>query len=242
MNNLILITVILWWLATVATLLGAVLCGLYSRYFARCRKPPLVEMTKNSGGVQDTLSIKRRLLQKLNSYCYGLCRYYSILIGRIPSNRLRKILLKIIFCMKISKKAVVYGGFEIRSPWNIELGECVIGVNALLDGRNGIVIKDGVCLAQNVSIYTEQHDVNDPLFRTNGKGGRVSINELAWISSRTTILPKVQVGRGAVLAAGGVATKSLDAFGVYAGIPAKKIAERNQKINYRVVDGYWHFF
>ncbi len=144
--------------------------------------------------------------------------------------------------MKIAKKAVVYGGFEIRSPWNVELGECVIGVNALLDGRNGIVIKDGVCLAQNVSIYTEQHDVNDPLFRTNGKGGSVNIDEMAWISSRTTILPKVQVGRGAVLAAGAVATKNLEAYGVYAGIPAKRIAERNKEINYCVVDGYWHFY
>lgn len=164
------------------------------------------------------------------------------MIGRIPSNRVRVFLLKVIFCMKIAKKAVVYGGFEIRSPWNIELGQCVIGVNALLDGRNGIVIKDHVCLAQNVSIYTEQHDINDRLFRTNGKGGTVVVDELAWISSRTIVLPKVHVGKGAVLAAGAVATKNMEPYSVYAGVPAKKIAQRNEEIDYRVVDEYWHFY
>ena len=242
MNWLIYIPIVLWWIAITTIVLGAFICALYSRYSVKCRNPTVPNTDDVSEKCSNVLSTKQKLLQKLNSYCYGLCRYYSILIGKIPSNRIRKLLLKLIFCMKIAKRAVVYGGFEIRSPWNIELGECVVGVNALLDGRNGIVINDGVCLAQNVSIYTEQHDVNDPLFRTNGKGGKVYIDELAWISSRTTILPKVQVGRGAVLAAGAVATKNMEPYGIYAGIPARKISERNNEISYSVVNTYWHFY
>ena len=77
--------------------------------------------------------------------------------------------------MTIDNKAVIYGGFEIRSPWNINIGKCVIGAGALLDGRNGIEIQDDVCLAQNVMIFTEQHDLNDPMFRCNDKGGKVRL-------------------------------------------------------------------
>lgn len=243
MDLLMNITIFLWWLYIVVVFLGALLCSLYSRYSIRCKRVTYLENPENSeGGENNASMLRKRALSQISSYCYGLCRYYSILIGRIPSKRIRVFLLKTVFCMKIAKKAVVYGGFEIRSPWNIQLGECVIGVNALLDGRNGIIIKDGCCLSQNVSIYTEQHDVNDCSFRTNEKGGMVYIDELAWISSRTTILPKVQVGRGSVLAAGGVATKNLEPYGIYVGVPAKRIAERNKEINYRVVDDYWHFY
>lgn len=43
-------------------------------------------------------------------------------------------------CLDISPKAVLYGGFEMRSPWNIHIGEAVVGVGALLDGRSSIQI------------------------------------------------------------------------------------------------------
>ena len=62
-----------------------------------------------------------------------------------------------------------------------------------MDGRNGIVMEDDVCLAQNVMIFTEQHDLNDEFFRCNDKGGMVNIKDHAWISSRSTILPRVTV-------------------------------------------------
>ncbi|PWM77496.1 MAG: acetyltransferase [Phascolarctobacterium sp.] len=134
--------------------------------------------------------------------------------------------------MKIHPEAIIYGGFEIRSPWNIKLGRVVIGVGALLDGRNGIVMEDDVCLAQNVMIFTEQHDLNDEFFRCNDKGGMVNIKDHAWISSRSTILPRVTVGSGAVLACGAIATKDLEPYGVYAGIPAKKVSDRNNNLKY----------
>ncbi len=178
----------------------------------------------------------------LKSYLDGLCWYYSILIGRIPSNHIRKYLMKHCFCMKLSKKAVLYGGFQIRSPWNIEVGDSVIGYGALLDGRSGIRIDDHVCLAVGVSIYTLQHDVNDEHFAVNQKGGSVEIEKYAWISSHTTVLPKVHVGEGCVLAAGGIATKNLEPYGVYAGIPARRISERNRCLHYTVGDTYCHFY
>lgn len=65
----------------------------------------------------------------------------------------------------------------MRSPWNIHIGEAVIGVGALLDGRCGIHIANRVCLAQNVKIFTLQHDVNDTHFSARG-GGVLSLRNI----------------------------------------------------------------
>lgn len=184
-----------------------------------------------------------RIYSKLYPYFYGLIRYMSIFVGKIPSHRIRKFVLRKIFCMRIDPNAIIYGGFEIRSPWNISIGRSVIGVGALLDGRKGIVIEDDVCLAQSVSVYTEQHDINDPMFRTNQKGGTVIIKKHAWISSKTTILPKCVVEEGCVIASGATLTKSTVPYGIYAGLPAKLISRRESPMNYTLGGkNYWHFY
>lgn len=190
-------------------------------------------------GIKPTL---RKVKRQLEAYLYGLTRYMSIVVGKIPSNRIRRTLMKIVFCMDVSSDAVLYGGFEIRSPWNVKIGRAVIGVGALIDGRQPVTIENDVVLASGVSIYTMQHDVNDPWFRINDKGGPVTIHQHAWISSHTTILPKVEVGEGAVLSANAVATKSLDAFGIYSGVPATKKRERSHDLRYVSGQNYWHFY
>lgn len=213
---------------------GGVICYLYARICRRKQAKNLPILIKKQG------TPNKKSYKSINDYLYGLSRYYSILIGRIPSHRVRKFLMRHILCLNISKRTVLYGGFEIRSPWNISIGDAVIGVNALLDGRRGITIHDNVCLAQNVKLYTMQHDINDSNF--SAVGAPIEIQSHAWISSGTTILPGCDVGEGCVLASGAIATKKLDAFCVYAGIPAKKISERSKDLNYKTVNGYWHFY
>ena len=236
----------------VLSILDLLLCKLYCEFrrraqYTECTKQSQRESTSTvNQKKKNSLSIRKilgKIRRNLDPYLYGLMRYTTILIGKIPSHRCRKFLLKNVMCMTIDNKAVIYGGFEIRSPWNINIGKCVIGAGALLDGRNGIEIQDDVCLAQNVMIFTEQHDLNDPMFRCNDKGGKVCIENRAWISSSTVILPRVIVGEGAVLACGAVATKDLQAYGVYGGIPARKLSERNRDLMYHLENNnYWHFY
>lgn len=113
--------------------------------------------------------------------------------------------------MRIAKSAVLYGGFEIRVPWKIQIGNgSIIGDECKLDGRNGIKIGDNVNFSTGVWIWTEQHDLNDPDFASNKKGGTIVIEDRAWISSRTVIFPGNRVSEGCVLAAGAVAVKSVE--------------------------------
>lgn len=223
-------------------LIGFFICTVYSRYSKlrlKQKSTSSLEVSNNKKVVANNNKY-RGVIGKINEYLYGLCRYYTILIGRFPSHRVRNFLMRKCFCMDISPKTVLYGGFEIRSPWNIHIGESVVGVGALLDGRKGIYIQDRVCLAQNVKLFTLQHDINDSHF--GAVGGDITLEEYSWISSGTTVLPGINVGKGAVLASGAIATKDLEPYGVYAGIPAKKISERTHNLDYECCHGYWHFY
>ena len=52
----------------------------------------------------------------------------------------------------------------------------------------------------------------------------------------------VVVGEGAVLASGGLAVKNLEPYGVYGGVPAKKIGTRNQNLKYEFSGAYLPFY
>lgn len=51
----------------------------------------------------------------------------------------------------------------------------------------------------------------------------ITVGDGAWIGANCTILPGVTIGRGAVVAAGSVVTKSIGDNEMYAGVPAKLI-------------------
>lgn len=173
----------------------------------------------------------------------GLTFLLFKVVGYIPVHFIRMLFYRFIFHMKIGKNVVIYYGLEARCPWNIIIGEgTIIGDRCILDARYGIKLGRNVNLSSGVWIWTLQHDVNSPTFSSDGEGGKVSIGDRAWISSRTSILPRVQIAEGCVVACGAVVVKNCDhVFGIYGGVPAKKIGERNKKLVY-VFDGRHRWF
>ncbi len=223
---------------------------------AYCRFAVKVERKKKTGNkdLLDVENIKnmkdpvenksKSIFQRMNQYLYGWMRYSSILVGRFPSNRVRNWIFRHVFCMKATKNTVINGGCELRSPWNIKAGNCIIGNNNLLDGRSGIEIGDNVVFGADVRVWTMEHNVNDPWFRvTEDHSLPVKIEDHAWICSGSSILPGARIGKGAVVASRACITKDCEAYGIYGGIPAKKIGERTHDLRY-VLSGKptWHFY
>ena len=119
-----------------------------------------------------------------------------------------------------------------------------IGKNCLIDTRNWssepylVTIGNNVQITKNVSIHThgggnsirKQHPDFD-IF------GKVVIEDWAYVGAYSQILPGVTVGEGALIAAGSVVTKSVDANTVVGGNPARFICtteeyyERNKRYN-----------
>lgn len=161
-------------------------------------------------------------------------RYLLYHISLIPSNHLRKYLYKGLGAT-IGKDVVLHFKTEMRAPERLIIGDgSIIGDNAILDSRQGLIIGKNVNISSNVSIYTLQHDYRDPNFGCNVEGRKLSveIDDRVWIGSNVIILPGVHVGEGAVCCAGCVVTKNVEPYAVVAGIPARKISERPRVLEY----------
>lgn len=111
----------------------------------------------------------------------------------------------------------------------LEIGDnSGIGINSRICGP--ITIGDNVMMGPDVIILTERHkfDRLDIPIREQGHylPALVTIGDDVWIGTRVIILPGVSVGKGAVIGAGAVVTKSLPEYSVACGNPARVVKYR----------------
>ncbi|WP_299228488.1 DapH/DapD/GlmU-related protein [uncultured Psychroserpens sp.] len=101
-----------------------------------------------------------------------------------------------------------------------------IGDFTILDVFDDITIGNDVAIGPNCTIYTHDHIYTNKEVAA-WKGGIVTkpvhIKNGAWIGSNVTLLPGVTIGERAVVAAGSIVTKSVEANSIYGGNPAKLI-------------------
>lgn len=221
-------------------LLNFILFRVYSNI---CKYKYLNRINNNLNSIKENK--KTYLKSLLYRYLNGYVRYSLRIIGSIPSHRFRNFIYKQCFLMNLGKNAVIYGGAEIRAPWNITIGDnTIIGDEAKLDGRNSIIIGNNVNFSTGVWIWTDQHNVNSETFDSLDPAlGKVIIEDRVWLGPRTMILPGKIIQEGAVVAGGAVVTKNLESFTIYAGIPAKKIGARNKNLKYEFpTSSYLPFF
>ena len=175
----------------------------------------------------------KRCFSCISIYVSEYIRYAIYITGKIMSHKIRDFLYSKVFMVKIGKGSVIYHNAEIRNPIKLQIGDySSIGDNAILDARNGIIIGNSVNLSSNVSIWTEQHDHRDPYFKCTPNKRPVILEDYVWIGSNVEILPNVHIGKGAVCCAGCVVVKDVQPYEIVAGIPAKKIGERNNDLRY----------
>lgn len=136
-------------------------------------------------------------------------------------------------------------GCELKPLENISVGSNVeIGPRALFwTTRAEIKIGNHVIFGPGVTIITGDHptdivgkfimDIQDSE-KTSKYDETVIIEDDVWVGCNVTILKGVHIGKGAVIAAGSVVTKDVDEFGIYAGVPARKIKDRFTKEELRI--------
>lgn len=147
------------------------------------------------------------------------------ILRHIPSRRIRHALLRHQGA-QIHPEVSMFASVDIRNPKGLSIDSgCSIGPKVLLDARKGLKIGKSVTIAYDAIIWTLHHDMEASDFRTIG--APTTIDDYAWICSRSILLPGVHIGEGAVVASGAVVTKDVPPYTVVGGIPAKKIGERN---------------
>lgn len=151
--------------------------------------------------------------------------------GRLPLRSARTAIARHVLGVQIAPDALVYRWREIRNGPGISIGSgSVIGLWAILDGRQGIRIGRTVSVSSDASFWTMQHDYRADDF--HAEGAAITVEDYAVIGPSTIILPGVTIGEGAVVAAGAVVSKDVPPWTVVAGIPAKPIRERPVQRDY----------
>jgi len=66
----------------------------------------------------------------------------------------------------------------------------------------------------------------DPMRIQHGREAPILLEEDVWLGVNCVILKGVTIGRGAIIAAGSIVTKSIPAYEIWGGVPARKIGIR----------------
>ena len=120
-------------------------------------------------------------------------------------------------------------GFRLFPPFtsdfgrNIHLGENVfINSGCRFQDQGGVWIGSGSLIGHNVVIATLNHDL-DPNNRQAMYSKPVVLGENVWVGAGAIILPGITVGDGAVIGAGSIVTRNVEACSIVAGNPARHI-------------------
>lgn len=109
----------------------------------------------------------------------------------------------------------------------------IIGPNSFL-GRveialhDQIIIGTNVCINDGVKLISASHNINDPFWGVVRKP--IIINDFVWIATNAIILPGVTIGKGAVIGAGAVVSKSVEPFAIMVGNPARPLTKKRDTI------------
>jgi acetyltransferase-like isoleucine patch superfamily enzyme len=125
-----------------------------------------------------------------------------------------------------------------RNPQPMIIGDhTIVNRRCTLDGRGGLRLGNNVSISPEVMLITSYHLKDDPEFRIEDKP--IVIEDYAWVGSRATVLPGVNIGKGAVVAAGAVVAKNVAPYAVVGGMPAKVIGERTKELKYQLTFRPW---
>ena len=135
------------------------------------------------------------------------------------------------------KSVRVGRGCKFAGIDNISIGNnVVLGENTrILTTKAQVVLGNAVVFGPDVTLVSGDHridvldkhiiDVTDAeKLPENDKD--IVIEDDCWIGARVIILKGVTIGRGSVVAAGSVCTKSCEPYSIIGGVPAKVIAKR----------------
>ena len=117
----------------------------------------------------------------------------------------------------------------------IKIGkDCLISESTVIRGQGGVTIGDRVYTSPNTKIVAVNHVFDDPerpFIHQGITAQGIRIEDDVWLGTNAVITDGVQIGKGAVVAAGAVVTKNVPAHTIVAGVPAKVIKKINRSEN-----------
>src|SRR5271169_2163613 len=129
------------------------------------------------------------------------------------------------FGAKMGPDCHFYPGSKVWAPWNLICADQVTaGDGVEIYNPAPVTLGSHAILSQGAFLCGATHDYDDPAFPLIAYA--MDIGAYAWVCARASVAPGVNVGEGAVLGLGSVATRTLEPWTVYAGVPAQRVKQR----------------
>ena len=103
-----------------------------------------------------------------------------------------------------------------------------LGDGCILRGQGGIEIGEGVLFGPRVMVMAVDHVFSDssrPVLDQGITARGIRIEDHCWLGAGAVILDGVTIGRGSVIGAGAVVTKSVPASSLAVGVPARVVRD-----------------
>ena len=166
----------------------------------------------------------------------GILYVANRIVARVPSHRLRLFFYRRVMGFEIGHHSYIFMDAWFDCKRGLKIGNhSVVCQKCRLDTRGRIEIGDNVSISAEVCILTADHDPQSLDF--GGRDAPVRIEDFAFIGTRAMILRGVTIGRGAVVAAGAIVTKSVAPYAIVAGVPARTIGKRLENLDYQRLFG-----
>lgn len=145
----------------------------------------------------------------------------------LPFSGMRVLLLRL-FGARIGTGVVLKPYINIKYPWKLEIGEyCWIGEQVWIDNLDKVHIGNHVCVSQGAMLLCGNHNYRSSSFDLIT--GPITLEDGVWIGAKTVVCPGIVCHSHSVLSVGSVATRNLEAYTVYSGIPAAAVRKREVK-------------
>lgn len=130
------------------------------------------------------------------------------------------------FDAKVGNGVIIRANVNISFPWRLMIGDHVwIGEDVGILSLAQVTIESNVCISQRAYLCTGSHDFRREDFKL--KVAPIVVREGSWIAAASFIGLGVEIGKGAVVAAGSVVYRNVAPNSLVRGNPAVEI--RNQK-------------
>jgi len=165
---------------------------------------------------------------KVKRLLWGACWLLLYRTSPRPLHAWRSTLLRT-FGATMGADCHFYPASKVWAPWNLVCADQVTaGDEAEIYNPATMRFGSHAIVSQGAYLCGATHDFDDPAFPLLAY--EMSFGAYCWICAKACVGPGVNVGEGAVLGLASVASRDLEAWGVYAGTPAVKVKERKRVI------------
>jgi acetyltransferase-like isoleucine patch superfamily enzyme len=168
----------------------------------------------------DWLRIQLYLLHIHLTNCLAMALGQDVVGRRVRAGLLRQL------GVRIGSGTVIDGGGYVYGR-NLVVGRrCFVNRGCYFDLTADVTLGDAVEVGHGVTFITASHAIGGRRRRAGAVTGRsIVVGDGAWIGANATLLPGVQVGSGAIVAAGALVIDDVPADTVVGGVPARPLRD-----------------